>query len=58
MIKNLPTNVRDVGSIPGFGRCSGGGNGDPLQYSCWKNLIDKGTWQAILSMELKRVGHD
>ena len=58
MIKNLPTNVRDVGSVPGLGRCPGRGNDGPLQYSCWNNLIDKGAWQAIQSIELKRVGHD
>ena len=39
VVKNLPTSAgytRDVGSIPGSGRCPGGGNGIPLQYSCWK----------------------
>ena len=34
MVKNLPANARDVGSIPGWGRSPGGGNGNPLQYSC------------------------
>ena len=37
MVKNLPTNagdVRDMGSTPGLGRSPGGGNGNPLQYSC------------------------
>ena len=40
MVKNLPSNageVRDTGSIPGLGRSSGGGHGNPLQYSCLEN---------------------
>ena len=43
MVKNLPANaedVRDMGSIPGSGRSPGGGNGNPLQYSCLKNFMD------------------
>ena len=36
MVKNLPANARDMGSIPELGRCPGGGNGNPLQYSCLK----------------------
>ena len=40
-------NVRDVGLIPGLGRSPGGGHGNPLQYSCLKNLQDRGAWQAI-----------
>ena len=38
--------VRDVGLIPGSGRCPGGGNGSPLQYSCLENPMDRGAWQA------------
>ena len=38
----------DAVSIPGSGRSPGGGNGNPLQYSCWKNPIDRGAWQAIV----------
>ena len=34
----------DLGSIPGLGRCPGGGNGDPIQYSHLKNLMDRGAW--------------
>jgi len=44
-IKNLSVNVgdiRDVGSIPGSGRSPGGGYGNPLQYSCLENLMDRG----------------
>ena len=37
-------NVRDVGSIPGLGRFPGGGNGNPLQYYCLKNSMDRGAW--------------
>ena len=42
MAKNLPASTGDVGSIPGLGRSPGGGNGDPLQYSCQKNSMDRG----------------
>ena len=37
-----------IGSIPGSGRSSGGGNGNPLQYSCLENPIDRGVWQATV----------
>ena len=43
MVKNMPANAGDsgdVGSIPGLGRSPGGGHGNPLQYTCWKNLMD------------------
>ena len=38
----------DAGSIPGLGRCPGGGHGNPLQYSCLENPMDRGTWQATV----------
>ena len=38
----------DNGLIPGLGRFSGGGNGNPLQFPCLKNLMDRGAWQAIV----------
>ena len=44
---NLPANEgdrRNVGSIPGSGRSPGGGNGNPLQYSCLENPMDRGAW--------------
>jgi len=47
VVKDLPANVgdkRDVGSIPGLGRFSGVGNGNPLQYSCPENPMDRGPW--------------
>ena len=43
MVKNLPTNAGDVGSIPGSGRSPGEGNGNPLE-----NLMDRGAWQATV----------
>ena len=51
VVKNLPANagdVRHVGSIPGSGRFSGGGHGNPLQYSHLKNPMDIGAWQAMV----------
>ena len=51
-------NVRDLGSIPGLGRFPGEGNGNPLQYSCLENLMDRGAWCRLLSMGLQRVGHN
>ena len=48
MIKNLPVNAGDTGSISGLGRCPGGGHGNPLQYSCLENSMDKGAWQATV----------
>ena len=44
VVKNLPTNagdIRDVGSIPGLGRSPGGGNSNPLQYSCLENPMER-----------------
>ena len=41
-------NAGDLGSIPGSGRSSGEGNGNPLQYSCLENPMDRGAWQATL----------
>ena len=49
MIKNLPANTRDMGSIPGSGRSPGVGNGYPLQYSCLENSMDREAWQATYS---------
>ena len=50
MVKNPPANAgdRDTGSIPGLGRSPGGGHGNPLQYSCPENLMDRGTWRATV----------
>ena len=49
MVKNPLANargIRNVGSVPGLGRSSGEGNGNPLQYSCLENPMDRGAWQA------------
>ena len=49
VVKNLPAStgaMRDTGLIPESGRPSGGGNGNPLQYSCLGNPLDRGTWWA------------
>ena len=51
MVKNPPANARDVrdaGSIPGWGRSPGGGHGNPLQYSCLENSMDRGAWRAMV----------
>ena len=45
-VKNLPENARDPGAIPGLGRSPGEGNGNPPQYSCLGNSIDRGAWRA------------
>ena len=44
--KESTCNVGDLGSIPGLGRFPGGRHGNPLQYSCLENLMDRGAWQA------------
>ena len=51
MVKNLPANVgviRDVGSIPALGRYPAGRHGNPLQYSCLENAMDRGAWRATV----------
>ena len=47
VVKNLPVNAGDLGSIPGSGRSLGEGNGKPLQYSYLKNSMDRGAWQGV-----------
>ena len=51
VVKNLPVmagDVRDLGLIPGSGRSPGGGNGNPLQYSCLENSMDRKAWWATV----------
>ena len=51
MVKNLPANagdIEDVGSIPESGRSPGEGHGNPLQYFCLENLMDRGAWWATV----------
>ena len=60
MVKNLPASAGatgDVGLIPGSGRSPEEGNGNPLQYSCLGNPMDRGTWWAT-SPWGRRVGKD
>ena len=58
VVKNLPADagdIRDTGSILGLGRSSGGGHGNPLQYSCLENPKDKGAWQATVHGVAKKL---
>ena len=51
MVKNPPANAGDIrhtGSIPGLGRSLGEGNGNPLQYSCLENPMDREAWQVTV----------
>ena len=51
LVKKLSANagdVRDLCSMPGSGRSPGGGHGNPLQYSCLENPMDRGAWQAAV----------
>ena len=56
-VNNLPANAGDSSWILGSGRSSEEGNGNPLQYSCLGNPMDRGAWWAKF-MGLQRVGHD
>ena len=49
-------NVGDLGSIPGLGRYPGGGRGNPLEYSCLENPMDREAWWA--TVQGRRVRHD
>ena len=56
VVKNLPANARDkraLRSIPELGRSPGGGYGNPLQYSCLENPMDRGAWRAAVHMVTK-----
>ena len=65
VVKNLPANARDTkdsGSIPGWGRCPGGGHNNPLQYSCLENPVDRRAcwttvhWVTESRTHLKQLG--
>ena len=59
VVKNLHVNAedtRDAGSIPGSGRSPGGGHGNPPQYSCLENPMDRGAWQATVCGAAKSQG--
>ena len=56
VVKNPPAtagDLRDSGSIPGLGRFPGGGHGNPFQYSCLENPVDRGAWRATLQRVAK-----
>ena len=48
MVKNPPASAVDADSVSGLGRSPGEGNGNPLQYSCLRNPLDRGAWQATV----------
>ena len=51
VVRNLSVNagdIGDVGSVPGSGGSPGGGNGNPLQYSCLENAMNRGAWQGTV----------
>ena len=56
-LKASACNAGDLGSIPGSGRSPGGGNGNPLQFSCLENPMDGGAWWALVHGS-QRVRHD
>ena len=58
VVKNLPVNIGDSGSIPGSGRSSGEGNSNPLQYFCLGNPTDRGVWWAIVHGVAKEDRYD
>ena len=59
VVKDPPANAgdkRDAGSVPGLERTPGGGHGNPLQYSCLENPMDRGAWQtAVHGVTLSRT---
>ena len=54
MVKNLPVNAGDTGSIHGSGRQPGDGHHNPLQYSCLENPMDRGAWRATVPRVAKK----
>ena len=57
VVKYPPANAEEVGSISGSGRSPGVGNGNPLQYSCLGNPMDRGAWRVTVH-EVCRVRHN
>ena len=58
MIKNTSANAEAGGSILKLGRSPGEGYGNPFQYSCLENPMDRRTWQATVHRVAKRAGHN
>ena len=56
VVKNLPVNAGDLGSIPESGRSPGEGNGNPIQYSCLGNPMVRGAWWATVHGVAKELG--
>ena len=56
--KESACNAGDPGLIPGLGRSPGEGNGNPLQYSCLENYMDRGAWWAIVRKVAKSWTHN
>ena len=57
VVKESACSVGDPGSIPGLGRSPGEGNGNPLQYSCLENPMDRGAWQPPIH-GVAKIRHD
>ena len=57
LVKNPPVNAGDPSLIPGLGKSPGGGNGNPLHYSCQDNPMDRGAWKATVH-GVAGVGHN
>ena len=55
VVKNLPANAEDMGSIPGSGRFPGERNGNQFQYSCLGNLLDREAWWATVYAVTKEL---
>ena len=55
VVKNLPANAGDMGSIPGLGRSPERENGNPLQFSCLGNPMDRGAWRATIHEAAKEL---
>ena len=53
VVKNLPANAGDAGLTPGSGKSPGKVNGNPLQYFCLENPMDRGAWQATVNRVTK-----
>ena len=57
-VKKPPANAGDSSWIPGLGRSPGKWSGNPLQYSCLENSMDRGVWQGYSPWDLKRARHN